>query len=469
MSDLTSLVITHTDVAPVLLTPVSAEAFDDWSGRQSDYVRTWATAQGFKAAAGQALILAAPDGSIAEVIIGVDTPPKVATAAIWWLAGAPAILPAGHYRLRDDLDPALVEAAAVGWALSQYGFDHYKSNPAEKKHFLVLGEEADIDCIHRTITAISHARDLINTPAEHMGPPELEGAVRQMGAQFGATVMTITGDALLEHNFPTIHLVGRAAEKAPRLIDLAWGKADDPKVTLVGKGVCFDTGGLDIKAAPYMRQMKKDMGGAAHAIALAHMIMASGMPVRLRLLIPAVENAISGNAMRPGDVVTTRQGISVEVGNTDAEGRLVLCDALTYASEEEPDMLLDFATLTGAARVALGPDLPATFTDDEAFWALLHQASDHTGDPLWRLPLWKPYLDSMKSDIADTDNIAGDAFAGAITAALYLQRFTEGAGSWTHFDVFGWQPKPAPGRPKGGAVQVIRAAFEAIRQHFNLS
>ncbi len=463
MPDLTELVCPSTSQGVTNITPIASDQFDRWLDAQTRATHAWVKSHDFTAKEGQTLSLPTQDGSIAEIIVGVNSAPESAEAAIWWLAGVPAKIPAGNYSISDVVDSALIASAAIGWALSQYSFNRYKKDATSPNRFLMLPDTIGISSIQYTVAAYQIVRDLINTPAEDMGPPELEAAAKAIAEPFGAKVVVTIGDALQEANLPTIHMVGRAAEKAPRLIDLSWGDDKHPKVTLVGKGVCFDTGGLDIKAAQYMRQMKKDMGGSAHVLGLAHMIMAANLPVRLRVLIPAVENAIAGNAMRPGDVVVTRSGLSVEIGNTDAEGRLVLCDALSLAAEEEPDLLMDFATLTGAARVALGPDLPATFTDDDDLWGLLDKSGQQMNDPLWRMPLWKPYLETMKSDVADTDNISDGGFAGAITAALYLQRFTDGAKSWVHFDVFGWQPKAAPGKPKGGAAQAIRAAFHSIK------
>jgi leucyl aminopeptidase len=307
---------------------------------------------------------------------------------------------------------------------------------------------------------------LINTPTNDMGPAELEAAARALAANHRAEIMVTAGAELLAGNLLMIHAVGRASTEAPRLIDLSWGRADAPKVTLVGKGVCFDTGGLDIKPSSGMLLMKKDMGGAANVLGLASMIMAAGLPIRLRVLIPAVENAISGNAFRPGDVLPSRKGLTVEIGNTDAEGRLILADALALADEEAPDLLIDMATLTGAARVALGPDLPPFYTGDDRFAAELAAAATEVEDPLWRMPLWKPYEAKLASKIADTNNVTSDGFAGSITAALFLQRFVERASSWVHFDIFGWNPSDRPWGPTGGEAQGIRALLRVLTQRY---
>ena len=309
-------------------------------------------------------------------------------------------------------------------------------------------------------------RDLINTPANDMGPERLEAAVRQLGERHGAQVSSIVGDELLAQNYPTIHAVGRAAAIAPRLIDLVWGDEDRPKLTLVGKGVCFDSGGLDLKPPAGMRLMKKDMGGAANMIGLAHMVMAAALPVRLRLLVPAVENSVSGNAMRPMDVIRTRKGLTVEIGNTDAEGRLILCDALAEASSESPDLILDCATLTGAARTALGADLPALFCNDDAVATALLAAGDAEQDPVWRMPLYRPYRKMLSSDVADLNNVSEAPLAGAVTAALFLERFVEPGTPWAHMDMMAWNREARPGRPRGGEAQFIRGAMAMLRRRY---
>ena len=307
---------------------------------------------------------------------------------------------------------------------------------------------------------------LVNTPTEDMGPAELDGEVRELAGRHGASYREWVGDELIAGNFPTIHAVGRASHRAPRLAELTYGVEDAPHLVLIGKGVCFDTGGLDIKPADGMRWMKKDMGGAAHAIALAELVLHAKLPVRLTLLVPAVENAISGNAYRPGEVIRTRAGLSVEVDNTDAEGRLVLCDALAYAAEQKPDLILDFATLTGAARVALGPELPALFANRDDVAEALLAAARETRDPLWRLPLWRPYLAMLDSTIADLTNAGASRHAGAITAALYLERFVSEALAWCHLDVYSWNDSERPGRPRGGEAQGLRAYFAFLKTHY---
>ena len=371
----------------------------------------------------------------------------------------------GTYRLTRKLPPDAATQAAIGWTLGTYAYDRYRTKP---KVFasLVWPDGADRDHAIRSIEGVFLSRDLINTPANDLGPAELEDAARSLAKRHKAKVNVIVGDERLKQNYPTIHMVGRGSVRPPRLIDIRWGQANGPRVTLVGKGVCFDTGGLDIKPASGMLLMKKDMGGAANVLGLASMIMAAGLNLRLRVLIPAVENAIAGNSFRPGDVLMSRKGLTVEIGNTDAEGRLILADALALADEEKPDLLVDVATLTGAARVALGPDLPPFFTDDEYLASDLSCASRAVADPIWRLPLWEPYGKKLASPIADSNNVTKDAFAGSITAALFLQRFVEKARSWVHFDIFGWNPSEKPHAPIGGEAQTIRALMHVLEARY---
>lgn len=374
--------------------------------------------------------------------------------------------PAGDYALSgENIDPTL---AATAWGLGAYRYRRYKSNspPAEAAR-LAMPVGADRKAVLDIVDGVWLGRDLINTPASDLGPQELEAEARALAGRHGARISVTVGEALLEANFPMIHAVGRASTRAPRLIDMAWektgGRADAPRVTLVGKGICFDTGGLDIKPASGMLLMKKDMGGAATVMALAHMVMAQGLDVRLRVLIPAAENSIDGNAFRPSDVLQSRAGQSVEVGNTDAEGRLVLADALALADEESPDVLLCFATLTGACRVALGPDLPGLFTADDALASEIAAAGLAVGDPVWRLPLWAGYDRNLDSEVADLSNVSDGPFAGAITAALFLKRFVRNATSFAHIDLFGWRPAARPLGPKGGEPQSARAMFRVLR------
>ncbi|MDQ3077812.1 MAG: leucyl aminopeptidase family protein [Pseudomonadota bacterium] len=383
----------------------------------------------------------------------------------WCLARLGEALPAGTYRLAE-CGPGL---AALGWMLGQHRFERYKSAPAPDRgpRILLTDEAAGIDRLVRLAEATALVRDLVDTPAADMGPVELEDVARSLAKEFDARVEVTHGDAL-DTGFPMIAAVGRGASRnrAPRLIELHWGRDDAPRIAIIGKGVCFDSGGLDIKPASGMRWMKKDMGGAAHALALARLVMAERLPVRLHLLVPAVENSVSATAFRPGDVLASRLGLRVEIDNTDAEGRLVLGDALARAGEEKPELILDFATLTGAARVALGPDLPALFVNDEALAADLLASAGAVTDPMWRMPLWDGYDEMLKSDIADLSNAADSPLAGAVTAALFLRRFVPDGAAWAHFDTFAWRPAAKPGRPKGGEAMGLRASFAALHARY---
>jgi leucyl aminopeptidase len=419
--------------------------------------RAFAEAAAFKPEVGNHLLVPGADGTVAGCLFAVEEASAKSRDPL--LAGKLAtILPAGVWRFEGAPDPRL---SALAFALGSYRFTRYRKSDANSAQ-LALPEGVDARALCRTVEAVFLVRDLINTPTNDMGPAELEDAARDLAKRHGATVRAFVGEALLKENFPLVHAVGRAAARAPRLIDLSWGDAKHPKVTLVGKGVCFDTGGLDIKPSSAMLLMKKDMGGAASALGLAHMVMDAKIPVRLRVIIPAVENSISGDSFRPGDILKSRKGISVEIGNTDAEGRLILADALALADEETPELVVDFSTLTGAARVALGPELPAAFTDDDAFAAELARLGAAEADPVWRLPLWRPYAAMLDSKIADVNNIAGSPFAGAITAALFLSRFVERAKTWLHVDLFAWNPATKPGRPEGGEAQTIRALYALL-------
>ncbi|MEQ1955743.1 leucyl aminopeptidase family protein [Mesorhizobium sp. CN2-181] len=421
--------------------------------------RAWAEANGFSGEAGRLLLVPNPEGGIAEAMFGLGSGQEGALAA----GSLAKALPEGDWHFAEEPENAAL--ASLGVALGGYSFTRYGKKPGKAIRF-VLPKGADAASIARTAEGVFLARDLINTPTNDLGPAELEEAARKLAKTYKARVTVTAGDALLQANFPMIHAVGRASAEAPRLIDFSWGRKAAPKVTLVGKGVCFDTGGLDIKPASGMLLMKKDMGGAANVLGLASMIMAADIDVRLRVLIPAVENAISGNAFRPGDVLQSRKGLTVEIGNTDAEGRLILADALALADEEAPDLLIDMATLTGAARVALGPDLPPFYTGDDVLAEEIAKASVEVEDPLWRMPLWKPYEAKLSSKIADINNVTTDGFAGSITAALFLQRFVEKAKSWVHFDIFGWNPSDRPHGPAGGEAQAIRALDRVIARRF---
>ena len=416
---------------------------------------------GYEGASGQILIVPGATGEIACVLFGVGG--ATGKRADPFLAGKLATLPEGRYRLAEGFeDPFL---AALGFELGAYRFTRFRAAKGVPPR-LEPPEGVDVARVGLIADAIALGRDLINRPANDLGPDALEAAARALAERFGASVDVVTGDDLITRNFPMIHAVGRAAVEAPRLVDFSWGDEAAPKVTLVGKGVCFDTGGLNIKPDAAMLLMKKDMGGAATALALAAMVMGAKLPVRLRVLIPIVENSIAGNAFRPGDVLASRKGLTVEVGNTDAEGRLILADALALADEEAPDLLFDFATLTGAARVALGPDLPPFYTMDDALAGEIARHAVAMNDPGWRMPLWDPYDALLKGKIADLNNISGGAFAGSITAALFLRRFVERTGSWAHFDVYGWTPSAKPGRPEGGEVQMARCLFGLLTERY---
>jgi leucyl aminopeptidase len=429
----------------------------------SEAQRTWAHAQGFKGAARKHVLLPGPEGGLAGVVLGLGEertgdPMDKAELAVGLL---PAVLPPGCYHLADDL--AEPELAAVAWGLGAYRFRRYKSAGGDDVAQLKAARGVDHAGALAQIEAVWLGRDLINTPASDMGPQELEDAARQLAKTHGADVSSIVGEDLLAKNFPLIHAVGRASPRAPRLIDLNWGRVGNRQVTLVGKGIAFDTGGLDIKPASGMLIMKKDMGGAASALALGHMVMAAKLDVRLRILIPAAENSIAGNAFRPGDVLASRAGKTVEIGNTDAEGRLVLADTLSLADEARPDTVVSFATLTGAARVALGPDLPPLYCDDDGLAQAIVAAGNRVGDPVWRMPFWSAYEANLDSIVADMNNVSESPFAGSVTAALFLRRFVKQAARYVHLDIYGWRQSPKPLGPKGGEPQAARAMFEVLR------
>ena len=417
--------------------------------------RTWVERSGFDAAGQSVCVFPGESGEVSAVLAGVREGDP------WSLAGLPLKLPAGRYTLGQGPVAITPEDAAFAWSMGSYQFTRYKKAkraPAE----LQLAPSPAVTQALQMADACRLVRDLVNTPTEDMGPEQLAKEAREQAKSFGGQFREWVGDELLKKDFPTIHAVGRASYRAPRLIEITWGNPKHPKIAVVGKGVCFDTGGLDIKTAEGMRLMKKDMGGAAHALALARLIMQRKIPVRLQMLIPAVENSIAGNAFRPGDVLRTRKGLTVEIGNTDAEGRLVLCDALAYASEQEPELIVDFATLTGAARVALGPELPALFSNDEKIAAKILAASEKLGDPLWRLPLWRNYRRLYDSDIADFNNSGKGGFAGSIVGALFLDHFVPDNIPWVHLDVYAWNDISRPGRPLGGEAQGLRAVLASL-------
>ena len=421
-------------------------------------VKRRAASFGFEAAPGSLLPIIAANGDVTEFYVGAPA----ADADPFALGAVASKLPPGTYVFKAAL--AQPHVVALGWALELYRYDPFRKTDLRKTQ-LVIPKGVNPSALLAEVDATFAVRDMINAPANLFGPDELEAEASTLAKAHHAKLIVISGTKLAKE-FPLVHIVGAASPRAPRLIEFTWGKTSHPKVTLVGKGVCFDTGGLDIKPSSGMLLMKKDMGGAANVLGLAKLIMAAKLPVRLRVLIPAVENSIAGDAFRPGDVFKSRKGLTVEIGNTDAEGRLVLADALAYADEETPDLLIDMATLTGAARVALGPDLPPFYTDDHKLASRLAHHAMALNDPLWQLPLWRPYNVMIETPIADLNNAGQGGFAGSITAALFLRRFVERARSYAHFDIFGWTPNPKPGRPKGGEAQAMRALFATIAERF---
>lgn len=442
------------------LVPLPVDDFAEWLETQSPALQRWTESSAFKAKPGSVCLVPGSDGELERVLAGIADAEEPFS-----LGGLATSLPPRHYHLEADWDTDTVERATLGWALGGYRYSNYRSETTATAT-LAVDDACDAPRVRAQAEAICLVRDLINTPPEDMMPEHLADAATRLAEDFGATLEQITGDALLDKNYPAIHAVGRASIHAPRLIDLCWGDEKHPGLTLVGKGVCFDSGGLDIKSAAGMRLMKKDMGGAAHALGLAHMIMSAGLPVRLRVLVAAVENAISGNAYRPGDVVSSRRGITIEIHNTDAEGRVVLCDALAEAADDNPALIVDFATLTGAARIALGTEIPAMFAnDDEVAEAVLTAASEER-DPVWRLPLYTPYRQLIDSRIADISNAASTSYGGALTAALFLAEFVPDKQPWLHFDVMAWNTRTLPGRPEGGEAMGLRALFAYLNRRF---
>ena len=450
-----------TKVIPIAA--VSSDDLDDLAGGLSDAQAAWLGANGFTAKSGEILLLPGADGSLERVLFGLGAGEGNGRSDAFLPGRLSGDLPDGIYAFEDGVpEPAL---AALGWMLHAYRFDRYKASERPRPK-LVAPDGVDARAVRRVAEGAVLARDLVNTPAEDMGPPELEAAVKSLARSHDAKVKVIKGEDLIKRKFPLIHTVGRASDRAPRLIDMTWGAARGPKVTLVGKGVCFDTGGLNLKPGRSMALMKKDMGGAANVLGLASMIMDAKLPVRLRVLIPAVDNNVSANAFRPGDVLPSRNGMTVEIGNTDAEGRLVLADALTLADDEKPELLIDMATLTGAARVALGPDLPPFYTDDDALAGAIAAHCDAESDPVWRMPLWSRYDGWLDSKIADVNHISEGGYAGSVTAALFLKRFVSKAEAYVHFDIFAWTPAARPGRPMGGEAQAIRGLFALMSERY---
>jgi leucyl aminopeptidase len=450
------------DAASIPITFATKTTWSAIARELPEQARQFASANDFTGKPGKCLTLPGPDGKIAQVVFGLED--ETAKSRDLFRPGAlPGLLPPGIYRFANA--PHDVRLATLAFALGSYRFGRYRK--ADKPNVrLVPPDGIDVADVARMAEAAALARDLINTPSNDMGPEELAQAAQALATRFGAQFNCIVGDALVKQNFPLIHAVGMASTRAPRLIDLSWGDSAHPRVTLVGKGVCFDTGGLDLKPSSGMLIMKKDMGGAANVLALAQMVMDAKLKVRLRVLIPAVENAVAGNAFRPLDIFKSRKGLNVEIGNTDAEGRLVLADALALADEEKPDLLVDLGTLTGAARVALGPDLPPFYTHDETLAQSVAAHAERENDPLWRMPLWPPYDSWLDSKVADINNAPSGGFAGSITCALFLQRFVTDAKSWLHVDIYGWTPSAKPARPEGGECQAARAIYKLLSERY---
>jgi leucyl aminopeptidase len=454
------LLTTELDAAPIWL--ATEQSWEEVKRGLPTHAARFADAQEFEPKAGRHCLLPNEDGGLLGVLFALEA--GSAKRVDQFLVGKlPTLLPEGAYRFAGPLsDPSL---ATLAWLLGGYTFTRY-GKKARKPVRLVAPEGVDAAEIAAIAEAVAMGRDLVNTPANDLGPDGLEAAARRLADKHAADIEVIAGDDLLKRNFPMIHAVGRASATPPRLIDLQWGAPDGPRVTIVGKGVTFDTGGVNIKPDAAMLLMKKDMGGAAAALALADMVMGADLPIRLRVLVPAVENMISGSSFRPGDVLQSRKGLTVEIGNTDAEGRLILADALALADEDAPELVVDFATLTGAARVALGPDLPPVYTEDEGLAADLARLAEAVNDPVWRLPLWGPYAPLLDSKIADINHISGGPFAGSITAALFLRRFATVAKAHVHFDVYAWNPKAQPGRPEGGEVQGARLVYALLKERY---
>ncbi|HEV2188817.1 MAG TPA: leucyl aminopeptidase family protein [Stellaceae bacterium] len=449
------------DGGAVPLTVLSKAQLPQWRESASMRERDWAQATGFTGEAGKVALVPDEKGKLGRVLVGASD----SDAMMWAIAGLSETLPEGVYRLDPVPEGGDPSRLALGWALGTYRFTRYHDKPKGKAR-LLWPKGADRGLVERLAGGVFLARDLATTPASDMGPEELADAAQKLAKNEGARCKIIVADKLIDKNYPTIHAVGRASTRPPRLADITWGDDNAPKVTLVGKGVCFDSGGLDLKPASGMLNMKKDMAGAAIMLGLGQAIMQTGLKVRLRVLLPCVENSVSGNAMRPRDIIKTRKGLTVEIGNTDAEGRLILCDALAEASDEKPEMIVDCATLTGAARVALGPELPALFCNDDGLASALIAAGQAEDDPMWRLPLYKPYRRLIDSKIADLNNVSDGPQGGAITAALYLNEFVDPKVPWAHLDVMAWNQRSRPGRPEGAEAQTLRAVYAHIAERF---
>ena len=452
------------DAIPISL--VSESQLAAWLEAQPPSARAWSAAAAFKAERGKLLLVPDAQGQLARVALGVGAVNGLDELSLWHTAPLPERLPAGTYAFADSLDERASRQAALGWAVGSYRFDRYRKPVGKREALLVWPDSCNRAYVEGAASALAWARDLINTPANDMGPAELAAEATRMVQRFRATIDVVVGAELLQRNYPAIHAVGRAAAAAPRLIDITWGRPEDPLVTLVGKGVCFDSGGLDVKSAAGMLLMKKDMGGAACALAVAQLVMESALPVRLRVLVPAVENSIAGDAYRPGDVLHTRKGLTVEVGITDAEGRLVLCDGLAEADATGSDLIIDLATLTGAARVALGPELPAAYSNNSELLAEFVRTAHSEHDPVWPMPLWAGYDDELTSKVADLNNVSAASYSGSIIAALFLKRFVTQCPRWLHVDLFAWNAKERPGRPVGAEAQCVRAVHALLDKRY---
>ena len=459
------MVISNANSRPIWL--VTESSLGQFAATQSAAARAVLSAQSFNAERHRVLLLPSEAGEpIAAVVLGLGALESIDQLRWWHVAGLPDKLPAGRYHFADVLPDRVSYQCELGWRLGDYRYLRYRATPTSSRAQLESPVGDPSKQAERRAAACNLTRDLINTPANDLGPAELETVMRDLAARHGAEFRSIVGDDLLGANYPLVHAVGRASDRAPRMLELRWGNERHPRVTLVGKGVCFDSGGLDLKPAAAMLLMKKDMGGAAVAIGLAKALIERAAPVRLRVLIPAVENAVGGRAFRPGDILRSRRGLTVEIGNTDAEGRLVLADALTEAQSDRPDLLVDFATLTGAARVALGPELPALFSNDAALSQILQTLGDQEADPVWPLPLWDSYDEELTSRIADINNVSSSSFSGAIFGALFLRRFIEPSTPWVHFDLYGWNARERPGRPVGADAQVLRLMDRYLAERF---
>ncbi len=455
-------VLANSAEATVPIEPVRQADFEQWLQKQDEKTCNWVAVNQFGKQPLKHLRIHDETGRMERVIalVGDDYNP-------YDFSQLPNKLPLAHYRLQSN-DGRLTEAAILGWGFGAYHFDRYKHKERQPASLVVPGLQAEYAEAAERVAATTLVRDLINTPADDMGPSELAQVVRDMAANHGAEFSEIVGDDLLKESFPGVHLVGRASHKAPRLIQMQWGKASDPLICLVGKGVCFDTGGINVKPASSMRHMKKDMGGAAHVLGLAHMIMNRRLPVRVQVIIPAVENAVSANAFRQGDIVTSRKGLTIEIGHTDAEGRVILADALALAAEQNPDMIIDFATLTGAARVALGPELPPIFCNTDGISSEVVACANEVFDPVWPMPLYQPYNSMITRTIADLSNVGKLSMAGCITAALFLEHFVEKDIPWIHIDTFGWNNRGIPGRPIGGEAMGMSAIYQWLKKRYGV-